>query len=235
MHEADLLAAVLARPDDDEPRLVYADWLQERDDPRGELIALQIQLTRMPAADPEARWLRAREKVLFDTHGVPWRAAFGLGADVQLAWSRGFVEKVSWVNDITAPARFVADAPELLACAPVRIVELTGPVVGMPHTFRAPFERAAAVELARSPWLLRVATLRYVAGPGAGDVAVASSEGLQHATTLIFDSCADDRFADALVQSPHVERVQSLHLPRGRLGSPAKAALTARFGERVRF
>jgi uncharacterized protein (TIGR02996 family) len=33
---AELLAAVLASPDDDAPRLVYADWLHERDDPRGE-------------------------------------------------------------------------------------------------------------------------------------------------------------------------------------------------------
>jgi uncharacterized protein (TIGR02996 family) len=39
--EAALLAAVLAAPADDAPRLVYADWLTERGDPRGELILLQ--------------------------------------------------------------------------------------------------------------------------------------------------------------------------------------------------
>ena len=31
--EARLLIAVIAAPDDDAPRLVYADWLQERGDP----------------------------------------------------------------------------------------------------------------------------------------------------------------------------------------------------------
>ncbi len=38
-----LLAEVIARPADDEPRLVIADWLLERSDPRGELIALQCR------------------------------------------------------------------------------------------------------------------------------------------------------------------------------------------------
>ena len=40
--ESRLLAAVLADPGSDAPRQVYADWLQERGDPRGELIELQL-------------------------------------------------------------------------------------------------------------------------------------------------------------------------------------------------
>lgn len=36
-----MLAAIDAAPDDDGPRSIYADWLQERGDPRGEFIALQ--------------------------------------------------------------------------------------------------------------------------------------------------------------------------------------------------
>src|SRR4051812_39840541 len=39
MDEPSVLRAVLDRPDDDGPRLVYADWLLERGDPRGEYIA----------------------------------------------------------------------------------------------------------------------------------------------------------------------------------------------------
>jgi uncharacterized protein (TIGR02996 family) len=39
-------AAICARPDDDHLRLVYADWLQERGDPRGELIRLLHTLTQ---------------------------------------------------------------------------------------------------------------------------------------------------------------------------------------------
>src|SRR5438094_583437 len=49
-----LLAAIAAAPDDDVPRLVLADWLEERDDPLGEFIRLQIELEplRVPRADP---------------------------------------------------------------------------------------------------------------------------------------------------------------------------------------
>jgi uncharacterized protein (TIGR02996 family) len=44
--ESDLLAAIGRDPSQLEPYLVYADWLTERGDPRGELIALQAELER---------------------------------------------------------------------------------------------------------------------------------------------------------------------------------------------
>ena len=74
--------AVLADPDDDAPRLVYADWLSERGDPWGELITVQITRTRAPT--PE---LEARERELLSA--VP-----GLGQ-----YRRGFVEIVSCTGD----------------------------------------------------------------------------------------------------------------------------------------
>jgi uncharacterized protein (TIGR02996 family) len=50
-----LYAAVCAAPDDDTPRLVLADWLDEHDDPhRAALIRAQIELERARAADPHA-------------------------------------------------------------------------------------------------------------------------------------------------------------------------------------
>lgn len=44
--EKDFLRLVAEEPDDDEPRQVYADWLLEKGDPRGELIALQLREAR---------------------------------------------------------------------------------------------------------------------------------------------------------------------------------------------
>jgi len=41
-----MLAAIVAHPDDDTPRAVFADWLTERRDPRGEFIALQLVRTQ---------------------------------------------------------------------------------------------------------------------------------------------------------------------------------------------
>ena len=40
IREADILTGLAERPFDRELRLVYADWLQEQGDPRGEVIAL---------------------------------------------------------------------------------------------------------------------------------------------------------------------------------------------------
>lgn len=39
---------VEADPSDPVPRLVFADWLEERDDPRGELIRIHCELAEMP-------------------------------------------------------------------------------------------------------------------------------------------------------------------------------------------
>jgi uncharacterized protein (TIGR02996 family) len=44
--EQGFLHAIQARPHDDVPRLIYADWLDERDDPRGEYLRLQCELVR---------------------------------------------------------------------------------------------------------------------------------------------------------------------------------------------
>lgn len=72
-----LYAAVLAAPDDDAPRLVYADWLTERGDPWGELIALQIARTHTDT--PE---LAARERELL------------VGVPPSQTYRRGFLEEL---------------------------------------------------------------------------------------------------------------------------------------------
>jgi uncharacterized protein (TIGR02996 family) len=55
-----LLQALLASPGDDTLRSVYADWLQERGDPRGDYLRFEMQLAHLSPASPEARELRAR-------------------------------------------------------------------------------------------------------------------------------------------------------------------------------
>ncbi|MEO8707275.1 MAG: TIGR02996 domain-containing protein [Kofleriaceae bacterium] len=75
MDEAALLAQVYAAPDDDAPRLVYADWLQERGDLRGEFIALQIERARGKARSGA----RQREDELVARYGVKWAKPLGIG------------------------------------------------------------------------------------------------------------------------------------------------------------
>src|SRR5262245_17785517 len=49
--EVAFVQAVLESPDDEGIRLIYADWLQERDDPLGEFIRAQCHLARLPPTD----------------------------------------------------------------------------------------------------------------------------------------------------------------------------------------
>jgi uncharacterized protein (TIGR02996 family) len=56
---------IIENPDDDTPRLVYADWLDEHGQPeRAEFIRVQCELARMPAGDPRRAELEAREREL---------------------------------------------------------------------------------------------------------------------------------------------------------------------------
>jgi uncharacterized protein (TIGR02996 family) len=68
------LQAILAAPADDVPRLVYADWLEERGDRRAELLRLDCQLTGLSASDPTASRLRARLGELGLTAEPDWVA-----------------------------------------------------------------------------------------------------------------------------------------------------------------
>jgi uncharacterized protein (TIGR02996 family) len=56
--EQAFLSAIMANPDDQTAKLVYADWLQERDDPRAEIVRLKV------AVETQADgWITARERL----------------------------------------------------------------------------------------------------------------------------------------------------------------------------
>src|SRR6476661_1583991 len=70
------LAAITADVDEDTPRLVYADWLQENgDEPRAEFIRLQCALAKLPD-DRKSKKVRPamehREQVLLTTNYERW-------------------------------------------------------------------------------------------------------------------------------------------------------------------
>ncbi len=87
MTEDDLLAAILAAPDDDGPRLVYADWLQEQGDLRGEFIETAILAETLPDGDPRRDACRDRLNAMWRDEGERWAATLGS----QITWKRGLV------------------------------------------------------------------------------------------------------------------------------------------------
>lgn len=83
-----MLEAILAAPDDDTPRLVYADWLTERRSPLGEFITLQVSRAgKRPTKDA-----RERESQLLASHRQALLGPFdGVMAKNGLVFERGFL------------------------------------------------------------------------------------------------------------------------------------------------
>jgi uncharacterized protein (TIGR02996 family) len=80
--EGAFIRAILAAPDDAALRLVYADWLEERGDPRGEYLRCQCQRVGLPPKNRRHAALRARQEELRRQHAaviVPWQARLTLG------------------------------------------------------------------------------------------------------------------------------------------------------------
>lgn len=69
------VAAIRAQPTDDTLRLVYADWLDERDDPRGAFVRLEYRLHGMHEADPDYRKLQQQLGALGGSLDVRWLVA----------------------------------------------------------------------------------------------------------------------------------------------------------------
>ena len=119
VHDADgFLTAIAAAPDDDGPRLIYADYLDEADDPRGDLIRVQIALAKLPPFDPRRPDLARAEVRLLDRFADLWAAPFR-GLATGPVFRRGFVEEVK----VTA-RQFLAHPNELFRAGPIRHVHL---------------------------------------------------------------------------------------------------------------
>ena len=92
----DFLREIWATPADDGPRAVFADWLSERGDPRGEFIALQLARHRRTA---DAAALR-RERALVAAHGRAWMGPLepAIAKSPIVLFERGFLHRaeVSW-------------------------------------------------------------------------------------------------------------------------------------------
>jgi uncharacterized protein (TIGR02996 family) len=128
----EMLDAILAAPDDDEVRLVYADWLAEKGDPLGEMIHVQLALggaiigagaghrrAGLKMATRPRLELEQRERELVKRHEKTWLAPFRRHIR-RWTWRRGFVDHVE--ADVGA---FV-DGHEALARVPLGSAELTG-------------------------------------------------------------------------------------------------------------
>src|SRR5262249_2972862 len=73
-HDEAFIRSILETPEDDGVRLIYADWLEEHDNPRGEFIRTQVELSRLSAGDPRFSALQERKSELLAAHWDEWLA-----------------------------------------------------------------------------------------------------------------------------------------------------------------
>jgi uncharacterized protein (TIGR02996 family) len=217
---------ILEQPDDDVARLIYADWLEDNDEPeRAEFIRLQVELARLPGDDPSRPALLERERELRWEHGRQWAGALPRLVRAY-EFRRGFVE---WVR-MDVPG-FLRHAEQLFQMAPVRELDVyvergQGPLLARcPHLARlrgldlnlAGSDEAGLAELLNSHHLagLRSLRLRCLAGSVGGLAAVRRLDVL---TTL--DIGNNMLGAEALVAlwTAHLPALEMLYLNANALG-----------------
>ncbi len=237
-----LLQAVLAAPESVEPRLVYADWLQEQGDPRGELISVQCLLGGGLEYPSQRHALRAREQELLAEHGELWSAP-AKKLSHQHWFRRGFIDEVH-----AGAGTFLPGAAALFAVEPVLRLVLEE------------MSRRDCASLAGAPWLGRVRRLKLRGEIGdAGMAALGKSLQLGALASLNLGSCElgpkgagalaeasmracrslslsgnpiRDAGLRALVRSPLLEGCRRLYLARCGLSSKSVVELAG--SERVR-
>ncbi|MEO8707311.1 MAG: TIGR02996 domain-containing protein [Kofleriaceae bacterium] len=162
--EAALLSAIRDAPDDDAPRLVYADWLIERGDPRGEYIALACSLGYDAYVAAEALWQQ---------HEQAWRAVLPpILRDARLTRRRhGFIEQLSYpgpIGDVLAADVVAA----LVALAPIPDVWISSRQVHL--YFRSDGRAAVRVQFLRGGALSGMGHVDVIALPSRRRLARAS-------------------------------------------------------------
>jgi uncharacterized protein (TIGR02996 family) len=194
------MAAIIANPDEDTPRLAFADWLQEHgdkhDQARAEFIRLQIEVARFP--ERNARWRRLE------------RDAAKLERKHRAAW----VSPLSEIAERLAASEYAPFERGLLA----RVVYNTLDFLRKPWQPALPGALAAVgvEELCLLTPSKRLGEL-------------AASEGVRWVSALSCES-PDDEALTAFGQSPHFAHLRKLALEDAKVTTDAGLKAFARTG-----
>lgn len=114
----DLFRAVYERPDDDTPRALLADVLQEKGDPRGQFIALQLAPNRAETRADQLRLLRKHQRAwLGELANHLGYLAYPSVKEVDPALARPTTIELWWNRGFPAAARLDFSTPKFIALA----------------------------------------------------------------------------------------------------------------------
>ncbi|HEY0250506.1 MAG TPA: WGR domain-containing protein, partial [Kofleriaceae bacterium] len=124
---ADTNAKLAAAVDEgaDGAEAIYADWLTDSGDPRGELAQIQLRL----AKDPKNKELKKSEKALLKQHAAEWLGKLaGLEDVVDLEWTAGFISKARIANTYDREGMYGEETKR----EPIDVEKLVDEVLSMP-------------------------------------------------------------------------------------------------------
>jgi uncharacterized protein (TIGR02996 family) len=241
-----LLVAIHATPDDDAPRLVFADWLDEHGEPeRAEFIRLQVAQRREYEANGrtdvlEDLFVRARS-LFYRAWSEPVRTIFGRGIAF---YSRGFPKRPSYAvpaDHLTAglPVAATWIGPDTLIRVEPRVGRL-GHLATMPElrwlrrlTIQPPWRNepappeAEVADFLASPYLIgvRLLSLARLGLTAATGRALRTAPALRSLETLDLTGNQLGRAgALALARSRNLPSLRHLALTGNRIGTVAVRA-----------
>ena len=200
MHpEADaFLDAIFDHPNDDTPRLVYADWLQEHgEEPLAEFVRARCAIALLGNHQPRPLQLREREKKAWEAIKNRW-PEFIKFTDAKKEWfHRGFFRGRLALNEDT----FFLHYPEWMQWFPAGDLQLSG------------YWRDQAQITGRPELLARVSYLKIesvVDFPASFLINLARHPRLKHLRYLSIDTVRASR--DALIELVNAPWLSNLHL-----------------------
>jgi uncharacterized protein (TIGR02996 family) len=218
--EAALLKAVCAAPDDDLPRLVYADWLDEHDRPhRAEFIRCQIELAKLKRDSKRRRRLAFRCRELLDTakdqlHNLPETIT-----PEPWYFRRGFVEALE-IDDTDLET----DAAAAFRTVPVRRLRVTHDLE-IDHLKLVPTGNSlTAIDLIGGTIV------------DADLISLSRMKRFPHLTELGLMCCElDDEAARVLCDRPFFQNLTALRVGGNPFTDAGRQLLRDHFGDRVSF
>ncbi|VTR93019.1 Repeat-companion domain protein OS=Isosphaera pallida (strain ATCC 43644 / DSM 9630 / IS1B) GN=Isop_0391 PE=4 SV=1: LRR_6 [Gemmata massiliana] len=250
-HDA-LLHAIGEHPEEDTPRLMFADWLEENGQPeRADFARNQIELTRSELT-PAERHPLVKKNVYYLNNWVPhWKAQLPRIDGIEWGdFNRGLIEEVQ----TSSIERLIDRAADVFTVPGIHILR-----VGWLGNYPTRLS-----ELARVSELSRLRALRLVASrANAEDLSVILSSGHlrrlnaldlhgNYANDAVAGDIADGRFgnltelwlgsnqigargARALAASPHLAELRFLDLRNNTIDHAGRSTLRSRFGSKVKL
>ncbi|MGH7170514.1 MAG: TIGR02996 domain-containing protein [Gemmataceae bacterium] len=199
-HADAFLQDILAHPDDDAPRLIFADWLEEQGDAasvaRAEFIRVQCAFAGGNLPQQRRAKLDRRQQQLLKQYGKEWARLICQWVN---SWDfhRGFIDTVILLGD-----KFLNHAGQLFRRTPIQHLRL----------------------------LLRFHPQDYPLGFSAGEpisiAALADNEYLRHLLSLdLRQNLLESRDVRALVVSEYLTNLTALNLSHNRIGDGGIRAL----------